>query len=419
MHRIVTHPNRLIPFWVFILTLIIYIMFAGRLKFEFPTDPANYFSHLSWSFLNGRLDLINPTWNHDLSIYNGKLYIYWGPTPVLLIIPIIFLFGVNISDGLYTALFSTLVPVFVYLSFQKMEELGLIHLSNIKKALLTIFLAFGTVFFSIAVRGGVWFTSQAFSTLYILISIYLIFSYLRSKKVIYLILSSLFLCLASWGRMTFFFYVPIFLALIVNSVEINNIKLLLRKTVFFIFPLIIILAFTGLYNYLRFESIFENGYNYQNMAPKFVSDKINYGYFNPYYINHNFYYNFINPPVLLNHFPFFKFDPEGNSFLILSPLFLLTPLIFRRKHWKSLDLKLLNGTLIFCILFITIIQLNFFGTGWFQFNARYLLDVVPLLIILLAEVMEDISVLFISFLVIASIFLNTLGTLWLIGVLNG
>lgn len=412
--------GKLLALGLSLITLVCYLWVAGRLKWNFPTDPANYFSHLSWSILNGRLDLINPAWNRDLSFYNGKLYMYWGPTPVLLVLPVVFLFGVNISDVLYTAIFSSLAPFIIFLSLQKMEGLKLIKLSDLKKIILSLFFAFGTVYLSVAVKGGVWFTSQAVNTMYILISIYFIFSYLSSRKIVHLILASVFLGLAGWGRATFVIYMPLFLVLIYSSnIEKLSLKSFFRKILPSISTLIIILAIIMLYNYLRFGSIFENGYIYQNMDTKFISDKINYGDFNLNYVNHNLYYNFINPPVLLNHPPFLKFDPEGNSFLILSPFFLLTPLILRRKHWRSLKLKILNSALIFCILFIILVQINFFGTGWFQFNARYLLDTVPLLILLLAQIMDNIPLTIILPLVVTSIFLNTAGTLWLIGVING
>ena len=51
----------------------------------------------------GRLYLVNPTWTSDLSIWHDKKYVYWGPTPVLFILPLVALFGVNLSDALYTS----------------------------------------------------------------------------------------------------------------------------------------------------------------------------------------------------------------------------------------------------------------------------------------------------------------------------
>lgn len=415
--NLIKNRSFIICVYIFFLVLLIYIIVAGRCKFYFPTDPANYFSHLSLSLLNGRLDLINPSWDHDLSIYKGKLYTYWGPTPILLILPIIYIFGVNISDILYTAILSSSAPVIIYLFLGKMEELNLIQLSNIKKVIISLFFAFGTVYFSIAVRGGVWFTSQAVSTLYMLIALYLLLSYSVSKKILYLIITSLFFGLAVWGRSTFIFYTPLFIAVIyIYTLHKLDWKLLLNKTIPCIIVLIIILLLVSLFNYSRFGSIFESGYKYQNLAYRFTLEKSTYGYFNPAYIGHNFYYTFINPPIFSQIYPFIKFDPEGNSFLILSPLFLLIPLIFKKKYWESANLRIFNIVILFCMSLIILIQLNFWGTGWFQFNARYLLDIIPLLIILLAQISENLSLKILLSLIIVSILFNTAGALWLIGV---
>lgn len=404
--------NRFYPLILLLLCLLIYILLAGRLKFQFPTEPANYFSHLSLSFLNGRLDLVNPPWDHDLSLYRGKLYLYWGPTPTLLILPLIFIFGVNISDVLYTAIFASLSPFLAYLIFINMEKIGLLKKSIFRNIILALFLAFGTVYFSIAVRGGVWFTSQVFSTIYVLISLYLIFLFFHTRKIFFLILSSLFLGLGIWGRLTFFLYLPIFLALFF----IFRIKL--KQLALFCFVLALLFALSCFYNYFRFNSILENGFNYHNPASRYKANKEKYGYFNLKFVSHNFYYTFINPPEIIEHSPYFKFDAEGNSFLLLSPLFFLIFLMFRNNYWKVQKIKIFNSVVILSFILIVLFQLTFFGTGWFQFSTRYLLDIIPLLLLLLAQVIDDISKPITLLLLLVSIFFNTLGALWLIGVLH-
>lgn len=406
---------------VFILTLVlmIYIIVAGRLKFYFPTEPANYLSQLSWSLLQGRLDLVYPNWDHDLSFYKDKVYIYWGPTPALLIIPLVLVFGLNVSDVFYTAFFSALAPLFIYLLLIKVEQLKLCRLSNFRRIILSFFFAFGTVYFSIAVRGGVWFTSQAFSTLYLLVSIYFLFSYCLNKKNSSSILSSLFLGLAIWGRPTLILYLPLFISLIyVYVVKQLRLKIFIRSLFLFISVLIILAFLAGLYNYLRFGSVIENGYQYMKEAPRFSQAQKEHGLFNIFYMRHNFYYNFLNPPTFSQSPPFISFDPEGNSFIFLSPLLLLTTLIFKKRYWKNQSLKIFNSFLLFCTVVITFLQLCFFGTGWFQFSARYLLDIIPLLTLLLAQIIESISKALLLSLVIASIIFNTAGALWLIGILK-
>ena len=157
---------------IFLITIFVYILFAGRLSFSYPTHEANYLSHQAYSFLKGRIDLANPNWDHDLSFHNGKKYIYWGPSPVILIMPFIVLFGINFSDALYTAIISSLSPLIFYLITGELQKLKIINLSDFKRTLLALFFAFGTTHFILSINGGIWFTSQTISALYIFLAIF-------------------------------------------------------------------------------------------------------------------------------------------------------------------------------------------------------------------------------------------------------
>lgn len=401
-----------------ITSLTLYILFAGRLTFSFPTNPANYFSHLSYSVLSGKLSLDNPSWDHDLSFFKGKKYMYWGPTPILFILPFMIPFGVNFSDALYTAILGAFGPLALYTTLSQMRKIGLARLSNFKIFLLCLFFAFGTVYFSVSVNGGVWFTSQAVTTLFSLISLALLLIYVKKKYLIYLLTSSSFLGLAIWGRNTFIFYLPFFLTLIIIShlKAKDKFSLGIKRLTYSLCVFLIILIIAGIYNYQRFGSVLESGYSYQKFALRFTEDKIKFGILNFAYIPHNFHYMFINAPKFINIFPYIKFDPEGNSFLLLSPLFFLVFYIFNKKYWKNLVSILFNLSIIFCILLIILFHLSFWGTGWLQFNYRYVLDAIPLIILLLARVVDDFHFVFVLSLFTISLAVNILGTLWLLNI---
>ncbi len=398
---------------ILIIVLSIYIFFSGRLNFIFPTHPANYFNHLTYSFLQGRFNLINTVWTSDLSPFNGKLYMYWGPTPILVIAPFVLLFGINFSDALYTTIIGSFSALFFYLLLNQLNKLKITNLSTLKKYLLCLFFAFGTVHFYLSVYGSIWFTSQIISTLYAIFALYVIFLYLNSKKTLYLLSSSFFLGLAIWGRSSFILYIPLFTALIFISCQglKNSLKIFLIRYSYLFIILSLFLIVAGIYNFQRFGSFLENGYSYHNYGAKFASNKSTHGFLNIAYIPHNFYYMFINTPKVLNKFPFFDFDREGNSFLTLSPLFFLVFMVINKKYWLNQKL-LINLSLIFCVLSIIFFQLLFWGTGWLQFGYRYSLDIIPLLIILLSQVISNVSLKILVILVSISILLNTLGTLW-------
>lgn len=403
-----------IPLGLLTLILVIYITFAGKFQSIYEIHNANYFSHLAHSFLNGTTELLNPPWDHDLSFYNNKAYLYWGPTPAFLLIPFVYLFGVNISDSLYNAIVGAFSTLFIYLILKNLNHKHFFSISDFKLFLLCVFFAFGTVQFCLAINGGVWFTSQVFSAFYLIISLYLLFKFLKQNSNIHLLFSSIFLGLAIWGRPTFIFYLPFFSAIILIS-TLKHWRLITVAKKFLILCLILFVIFIAqaLYNYQRFGNFLESGYSYHHYGFKFAENKEKYGIINPIYIPHNFYYIFINTPKPISTFPYYSFDPEGNSIFTLSPLFFGIFLIARKKYWLSKEQKIFNFSLLFSIVGIVLFQLCFWGTGWLQFGARYLLDIIPLLILLLAQVIDDLPIWIILILVAISIHFNTLGALWM------
>jgi hypothetical protein len=400
---------------ILILFLTVYIFLAGRLTFTFPIEAANYFSYQTDAFFHGRLDIVNPNWEHDLSKYNNKLYMYWGPTPILLIFPFILFWGINFSDVLYTAIIGAFAPLIFYLTLNQLNKLEFTNLSLTKKILLTLFMGFGTVYFSVAIRGGVWFTSQTINILFILLSIYFMLRNLNTDRTWNLLLSGIFFGLAFWGRNTFILYFPLLVTLLVIKKNKHHfsIKSLRNDLLAFIFICILFTQFFGYYNYLRFNSFFETGVKYQEAADRYSQEEQTTGFFNVAYIPHNFYYNFINFPQLIQKFPFFDFDGEGNSFILMSPLFFTSLLILLRHYWRSKSLVYFNSILVLSFIGLTVFQLLFFGTGWFQFSARYMLDAIPFLLLILAEITEQIPTSIIGCLVLISIIFNTLGAFWL------
>lgn len=408
----------LYSFIVFSSTLFIYTLFAGRLRFLFPTTIYNYFSFLAESFLHGSLSFISsPPFLHDLTVVGGKIYMYWGPAPVLLVLPFVFLFGREVSDALYTAVVASFNPLILYLLLYQLQKIKLISISNYQKIFLCIFFAFGTVHFYLSIFGTVWFTSQIIAILYLLLGLLFIAKFSESQSHKKLILSALFFSLAVNSRTTLIFYLPLFLSFLFFS-YLNlgrHLKTFLSNLTTFILIGTVIFTLNIFYNYFRFGSFFDTGYDKQNYAAHFAEDKAKYGFFNNTYIKRDFFYMFIHLPTLDKKFPFFSFDTEGNSILFTSPLFLTLTLLIMKKYWKNTRLKIFNLSSLVGVLLIILFLVRFWGTGWVQFGYRYLLDVIPILILLLAQVINKIPAILIIILLIFSVLVNTLGTLWFLG----
>src|SRR5437660_8149227 len=65
-----------------------------------PTNT-DYYNYLLDSFFHGRTNITPP--NHfDLSLFENKWYMYWGPAPALLILPFYLVSHLQASDVFYT-----------------------------------------------------------------------------------------------------------------------------------------------------------------------------------------------------------------------------------------------------------------------------------------------------------------------------
>lgn len=388
--------------WLFF--LLTYLFVAGNGSFNWNTSSRNYFSLQAVSFLAGRIDLSKiPKDVHDLSIYNNKFYLYWGPLSAFFVIPFIVLFGRNVSDVFYTAFLGSFNPLLLYLVINKAKKIRLIpKISNNYIILISIFYAFGTVVFYLSVSGTVWFTSQIISQIPLLLSLYFLFNYIEIIKYRYFIISLICLILAFWGRYQLILYLPFHALILINK------KKLTRKIVFTTIILLLLNTILFAYfNYIRFNNYWETGWSYQNYSPRFQENILRYGLINIRYIFQNAYYLLVNPINTTSKFPFISPDPIGNSIFFTSPLFILIIIGFIRNPLNSVNLIILGSSGI-----VIIASLVTYFTGWFQFGYRYSLDIMPLLILSLCYWVNRFSRQAVIFLFSLSIMINLLGLYW-------
>jgi hypothetical protein len=205
---------------------------------------------------------------------------------------------------------------------------------------------------------------------------------LKSADIKNFFISGLFFSMAVYTKNDLLFSIFFITAiwLITNKKEKN-----ISQIVVFFIPFIIFTILNFIYNYIRFENIFENGIKYHKMHKYFLQNYTNHGYFSVFYIPYNFLVEVLLPPPLKAEYPFFDYVPEGFGFLWNSPLFLLTVPVFfillkkifyrssLDSYLKTNDLILLSGTFL-SMFFISLVIFSIMGTGWVQFASRYSLD---------------------------------------------
>lgn len=308
---------------------------------------------------------------HDLVSYNGRLFSYWPPFPAILLMPFAAVFGVHVSDILFTLFFGSLNIFLFSILLHEAQKKNIFQLDKFQRSLLVIFFAFGTVYLTMAPLGRVWFTAIIIGVTCTL------FTYLAAVKfdgVLGFFLAGLGISAALATRMHLLI-VGIWPAWYLISTNWNKPKIKLLQSIFIgILPLALTGMLLATYNYVRFGSIAEVGLTYHNMNIIYRQDFSKYGAFNIHYLPINLFYQYVAYPFIAkSSVEFFM----GGSLFLLSPVFFC---IFW-ELWRN-PKKLDSWLLVLTIVLTNIPIILLMGTGFAQFGPRYSLDfTVPLLLL--------------------------------------
>ncbi len=388
-------PN---PLWSVV--LVIYaIMVLLMLKSPLDHPPAQdhyYYQAASW--LKGRLDIDNAPFDlQDIVTYNGHRYLPLGSFPAVVTLPFAAIFGENYKQPY---LVYPLVALTGWVVWLILGKLRLVYPATRPWLLAIFFLS--TVYFSVAVQqGGAWFVAHIVTCLFLFLGINEGLGQRRPW------LMGLYMGLAAASRFTAVFTFPFFLILLASARPVLpalppedepaekgpfwiGLPKIISRFVLFGIGAAIPLGFYFGYNYLRFNSIFETGYNSSSLGGTGVLDQARAaGLFGLVHLPKNLYYFFMampepvgisltgNPgdiPVL--PFPWIQPSPWGMS------IFLTTPTIIYAVHASRRIPAVLAAWAGIILTAIPIF--TYYGVGWIQFGFRYALDFTPLLWLLIA-----------------------------------
>ncbi|MGB9911677.1 MAG: hypothetical protein ACPLKP_03745 [Microgenomates group bacterium] len=383
---------------IFLFILIIFCLISSYKIFLVSKNISNdyHFSLLAESFLQGRLDLLTNSSNFppgDVAFYKNKYFIYFGPLPGIILMPFVLLFGSNFPQNFLTILIS-------FLSFWLIIKIAQKFNFRIEDSLwIALFYIFGTVYSFLTLVNISAFQVQIIGNFFILLAIYEFFS----KKRHFLI--GLYLSLAMATRLTLLMGVIFF---ILDILEKNY---SFKRKVFLLINLLFPIGLIGfslmIYNFVRFDNIFESGYKYNITLPytsNFNAVK-KYGIFSFYHLPINIYYFVFSAPILIRNssgipiFPFLKADHWGLSIIFTSPL-LVFSLFFLdfKKNWKEIITTFLISLSIF----------TYYGVGVSQFGYRFALDFYPFLFLILLKTLNGKLIFIHKLLIIYSIIFNFL-----------
>jgi len=384
-----------LPVIIFIVVLTVYYFTNAQ--------TANLFRHFVFiadAFLHGRFDILNPSFDlGDRVIVDNKIYFQFGPVPALILLPLVYVWKTNVSQTYVSMVFGAFNAVLVFILLGRLKISGLI-----RKLLLTVFFALGTVHFSAAVTGTTWFFAHIIAVFFLLLG--LIENFGRKRP----FLMGLYFSLAVFSRQPTFLSFPFILLFFKKDVSYRP---FFRKLLLFILGALPLFLFSAYYNFARFGNIFDDGRNfiyrqYIRSTAQFTYARITNPGFTTGMIDFrniplNLYTFLFMPPEISARFPYVAPSPYGLSVIITSPFFIYAFLAKRNFLIKVSWLA---------VLLVAIVDFLWFGQGWVQFGYRYVLDFIPFLMIPLAFGFNGISK-FSIFLLFWSVIINTWGAYYL------
>ncbi len=314
---------------LFVITSYVWFVSYGRWKNW--TTISNKYDQLATAFEHGSLALLrnpdpallalpnpyNPSeranlnYPVDLSLFKGKYYLYFGPTPALLLAMIKPLITASIGDQYLVFVFTSGVFIFESLLLLSIWKKFFQNVPVWVMSICIIFIGLISPFPWLLMQARVYEAAISGGQFFFLAGLYFVFTAIYKEAVSFgkVLIGSVFWALAIGSRLTL--ALPIsFLVFMVTLLLIRN----YRKNKLFsdmicaitclIIPLIIGITILGWYNWARFNSFFETGFSYQLAGPDL--QKYQNVLFSPLYIVPNLYDYLVMRPGILKAFPFIK-----------------------------------------------------------------------------------------------------------------
>jgi len=373
----------------------------------FTLSGIPYLNYLLDAFFDQRMDVISPS-KYDLSLYEGKWYLYWGPAPVLFVLPFYLVSGVHTSDVLYTLVAGLSNVILFSLIIIECAKYFRLKLSNGSYSALVLSFALASPNLFLSVGARIWFTHQVIAVFFLLGFLFFLFKFLNNPHDrILFFLSVIFFNLAWCSRVTLVVYglLLIFPLLDSRSHPENRYRLVFIS----VSTSLLFFLFWGAYNYARFGNVFEMGARYIQGSDLFEAGTKAGSFHSFQYVYRNFKYYFLEHLYLSVSKPFAQIEPWGNSIFSVYPFLLLSLFLPRKSVFTRAPQR------IFLVLSISILAmgmvhlLTFISTGWVQFGQRYFFDFAPLWFLIIIFGISAVPPILQSVLVLYGFLVNQVG----------
>ncbi len=367
--RISPEATRQVLIFLLPVAILLFVMGVG-----FGIEGSQQFSELAQGFLHGHLYFLHPIGGEgqDPVYYNNHIYWSEGPFPAVLLMPFVGLFSIYHTFFFQGYLKWLLILGVLFFVFKIARKL---RYSREDSLTLSLGFALGTVFIGVASVSSGWLYAQVVVAFLLLWALYEFFH--RRRWWLIGIISGLTLLTRATAAPIFVFFL---LELWQNTKGIERRK----QLALLILPLGVAVVLQGLYNFLRFHSPFNGGYEYQLLGPAPAASRA-LGVFSPLHIPSNLYaLIFAAPDIVVRNtnswtlsYPYIESNADGLSIFITSPFFLY---LFSQK-WSAFNRTTRNLLIAAGISLLGV--LCFYGLGRDQLGDRYSLDFLPELFVVL------------------------------------
>ena len=213
----------------------------------------NHYVYQAQAFLDGKIDI--PLYMHDIAVYKDKYYVVYPPFPALLLLPFVAVFGLN-TKSVLVGLGLCVLSIYWFCRI-------LIKLKIEKRNIAWLAVAFfcGTGYwFSLYNSYGVCFFAHITAVAALLLSLNEALGRGRG------ILVGLFLGMAFLSRQLSIYFAFFIVVSLWNNTNYSTQKDRIINILLFCFTLGVSVSAYLIFNWLRFDNVFDTGYSYLQLA---------------------------------------------------------------------------------------------------------------------------------------------------------
>ena len=360
-----------------------------------------HYARLAEALLQGRLDLQEPLF--EVATHQGRIYVLEPLGPAIFMLPFVAIWGRAFSDTLFLILVGALNAALVFRLWPKVMAWHQEERWPAGAAYwLTGLFALGTPHWYLAIAGRVWHVEGVMTACCVLVAIHEALGRGR-VALVHAWLGFSFLCHPPMVFSAPFFWLVLGHRLYREGRPPGRILRSLGGGVAVLGT--VIAVGWGWYNTLRFGNPFEAG-----QTQVYLSDVAHnvcppYGLMSLQHMPRHIWTALLRPPLPLRpHFPFLGVDYHGFSLFWTTPAFLY---IFLAGCRRLLSVAAWSGAvLVLCCLLL------YHHHGATQFGYRWVLDVLPFLLILAALGMQRCRWRMARPLIVLSVGVNLIGVIW-------